>query len=53
MDIGIVLTYQSNKMEGDRIAREILASVGVALALQLDVAMSSSFDIFLINSKPC
>ena len=49
--IGIVLTYQSNKTEGERVAEEIQASGGVAQALQLDVAMTSSFDAFFDQLK--
>lgn len=47
MGIGIVLTYYSNHTEGDRVAEEIQASGGVAVALPLDVGMTSSFDTFL------
>jgi NAD(P)-dependent dehydrogenase (short-subunit alcohol dehydrogenase family) len=51
MGIGIVLTYHSNKTEGERVAEEIQASGGVAVALQLDVAMTSSFDAFFDGLK--
>jgi NAD(P)-dependent dehydrogenase (short-subunit alcohol dehydrogenase family) len=51
MGIGIVLTYHSNKKEGDRVTEEIRASGGVAVALQLDVSMTSSFDTFLDQLK--
>src|SRR5450755_1145685 len=44
MGIGIVLTYHSNKTEGERVAEEIQASGVVAVALQLDVATTSGFD---------
>ena len=44
--IGIVLTYRSNKTEGDRVVEEIRASGGAGSALQLDVAQTSSFDAF-------
>ncbi len=44
--IGIVLTYRSNRAEADRVAVEIQASGGLALALQLDVSTTSSFDTF-------
>ncbi len=47
MGIGIVLTYHSNNAEADRTAQEILAFGGVAVALQLDLAVSSSFDTLL------
>ena len=51
MGVGIVLTYQSNKMEGDRVAKEIRASGGLAVALHLDVAVTSTFDSFLDQLK--
>jgi NAD(P)-dependent dehydrogenase (short-subunit alcohol dehydrogenase family) len=51
MGIGIVLTYHSNKTEGERVAEEIQASGGVAAALQFDVAVTSSFDPFLDRLK--
>ena len=47
MGIGVVLTYHSNKIEGERVVDEIEASGGAAMALQLDVAMTASFDPFL------
>jgi NAD(P)-dependent dehydrogenase (short-subunit alcohol dehydrogenase family) len=46
MGIGVVLTYHSNKTEGDRVTEEIRASGGTAMALQLDVSTTSSFDMF-------
>jgi NAD(P)-dependent dehydrogenase (short-subunit alcohol dehydrogenase family) len=51
MGIGIVLTYHSNKQEGGRVADEIRASGGIAVALQLDVSLTSSFDPFLDQLK--
>ena len=47
----IVLTYRSNKSEGDRVAEEIQAVGGTAVALQLNVATTSSFDTFLDQLK--
>jgi NAD(P)-dependent dehydrogenase (short-subunit alcohol dehydrogenase family) len=49
--IGIVLTYVSHKTEGDRVAEEIEASGGAAVALHLDLAKTSSFDTFLNQVK--
>ena len=51
MGIGVVLTYHTNETEGDRVAEEICASGGRAVALQLDVSMTSSFDAFLDRLK--
>ena len=51
MGIGIVLTYQSNQTEGHRVAEEIQAFGGAAVALQLNVATTSSFDTFLDQLK--
>jgi NAD(P)-dependent dehydrogenase (short-subunit alcohol dehydrogenase family) len=51
MGMGIVLTYRSNQKEGDRVAEEIRAAGGVAVALPLDVALASSFDPFLAQLK--
>jgi NAD(P)-dependent dehydrogenase (short-subunit alcohol dehydrogenase family) len=51
MGIGVVLTYHSHQTEGERVAEEIQASGGFAVALQLDVAMTSSFDAFLDRLK--
>ena len=47
MGIGVVLTYQTNKTEGDRVTEEIRASGGTAVALQFDVSVTSSFDMFV------
>lgn len=44
--IGIVLTYQSNQGEAEKTAEEIQSSGGTAVALRLDVSMTSSFDPF-------
>ncbi len=49
--IGVVLTYHTNKAEGDRVAEEIRASGGKAAALPLDVSLASSFDAFLDRVK--
>ncbi len=46
MGVGIVLTYHSNKTEGERVAEEIQASGGKAIALSLDVSITASFDTF-------
>jgi NAD(P)-dependent dehydrogenase (short-subunit alcohol dehydrogenase family) len=51
MGIGIVLTYRSNKEEGDQVAEQIRASGGTAVALQLDVSRTASFDAFLEQLK--
>ncbi len=51
MGIGVVLTYHSNQTEGERVAEQIQASGGAAVALQLDVAVTSSFDTFLDQLK--
>ncbi len=51
LGIGIVLTYHTNKREGDRVAEEIRASGGKALALQLDVSTTTSFGPFLDRVK--
>jgi NAD(P)-dependent dehydrogenase (short-subunit alcohol dehydrogenase family) len=51
MGIGIVLTYHSNKTEGERVAEEIQASGVVAVALQLDVATTSGFDTYFDQLK--
>lgn len=49
--VGIGLTYHSNKQEGDRVVEEIRAAGGIAVALQLDVSVTSSFDPFLYQLK--
>jgi NAD(P)-dependent dehydrogenase (short-subunit alcohol dehydrogenase family) len=51
MGIGVVLTYRSNKQEGDQVVEEIQASGGIAVALQLDISMTASFDTFLDQLK--
>ena len=51
MGIGIVLTYQSNQTEADRVAEEIQVFGGAVVALQLNVATTSSFDTFLDQLK--
>jgi len=47
MGVGVVLTYRSNKEEGDQVVEQIQASGGTAVSLQLDVSMTASFDTFL------
>jgi NAD(P)-dependent dehydrogenase (short-subunit alcohol dehydrogenase family) len=51
MGIGVVLTYHTNKTEGDRVAEEIRASGGAAVALPFDVSLTASFDAFLDRLK--
>ena len=51
MGIGIVLTYRSDQTEGDRVAEEIQAFGGAAVALQSNLAVTSSFDTFLEQLK--
>jgi NAD(P)-dependent dehydrogenase (short-subunit alcohol dehydrogenase family) len=45
--IGVMLTYHSNKAEGERTAEGIREAGGAAVALELDVALTSTFDSFL------
>ena len=47
MGIGVVLSYRSNKSEADQVVEEIQASGRTAVALQLDVSVTTSFDTFL------
>ncbi len=47
--IGIVLTYLSNETEGEKVAEEIEASGGVAVALHLDLAKPASIDTLLMQ----
>lgn len=47
MGIGVVLTYHSNKAEGNCVTEEIRALGGTAIALQLDISTTTSFDMFL------
>jgi NAD(P)-dependent dehydrogenase (short-subunit alcohol dehydrogenase family) len=51
MGMGIVLTYHTNKTDGDHVAEEIRAAGGLAAALPLDVSMMSSFDAFFDRLK--
>lgn len=51
MGIGVVLTYHTNKMEGDRVVQEVRACGGAAVALQLDLSTTSSFDAFVDRLK--
>jgi NAD(P)-dependent dehydrogenase (short-subunit alcohol dehydrogenase family) len=36
MGVGVVLTYRSNKEEGDQVVEQIQASGGTAVSLQLE-----------------
>jgi NAD(P)-dependent dehydrogenase (short-subunit alcohol dehydrogenase family) len=47
MGVGVVLTYRSNKEEGDQVVEQIQASGGTAVSLQLDISMTASFEAFL------
>jgi NAD(P)-dependent dehydrogenase (short-subunit alcohol dehydrogenase family) len=49
--IDVVLTYHSNKQEGDRVVDTIRGWGGKAVALQFDVSRISSFDAFLEQLK--
>ena len=49
--IDVVLTYHSNKQEGDKVADTIRGLGGKAVALQFDVSQISSFDAFLEQLK--
>jgi NAD(P)-dependent dehydrogenase (short-subunit alcohol dehydrogenase family) len=49
--IGVVLTYHSNKTEGDAAVAEILALGGTAAALQLDSSKVNGFDAFATELK--
>jgi NAD(P)-dependent dehydrogenase (short-subunit alcohol dehydrogenase family) len=51
LGIGVVLTYHTNKTEADGVVEEIRASGGAAVAVQLDVSITSSFDMFLDQLK--
>ncbi len=51
MGIGVVLTYNRNQEEGERVAEEIRSSGGTAEAIRLDVSQTSSFDPFLGQVK--
>jgi NAD(P)-dependent dehydrogenase (short-subunit alcohol dehydrogenase family) len=51
MGIGVVLTYHTNKQEGDKVADTIRGLGGKAVALQFDVSQISSFDAFLEQLK--
>lgn len=44
--MGVILTYNSNKDEADKVVHEIESNGGKAVALQLDVSNSSSFSKF-------
>ncbi|HEU5289602.1 MAG TPA: SDR family oxidoreductase [Cyclobacteriaceae bacterium] len=47
----VVITYHSNKSEAQNVEKEIKSLGKKAHALQLDVAVSSSFDAFVSNLK--
>ncbi|WP_437613747.1 SDR family NAD(P)-dependent oxidoreductase [Erwinia sp. V71] len=47
----IILTYRSQQQEADAVVKEIQATGARAVALQLDVADSSSFDAFAVEVK--
>src|SRR5690348_927743 len=47
----VVITYHSNKSEAQKVEQEIRGIGQKAQALQLDVAVSSSFDAFVNNLK--
>lgn len=47
LGVGVVLTYRSNKSEGEQVVEEIQKAGGKAVALDLDVSVTASFDGFL------
>ncbi len=49
--LDVIITYNSQKEEAERIVKEIEGSGCKAVALQLNVANCSSFDNFLLNLK--
>jgi len=49
--IGVVLTYNTNKTEADKVVAEIEATGEKAVALQFDVSQTASFDNFLGQVK--
>lgn len=49
--IDVIITYRSNKAEADAVVKEIEQNGQKAHALQLDVAVSSSFDAFVAQVK--
>ena len=49
--IGVVLTYNTNKTEADKVVAEIEKAGAKAVALQFDVSQIASFDSFLGQVK--
>jgi len=49
--IDVILTYNTNKTEADKVVAEVAQIGGKALALQLDVSQTASFDSFLERVK--
>lgn len=47
----VIITYNSNKAAADKVTQEISATGRKAIALQLDVAKSSSYDVFVSMVK--
>jgi len=45
--IDVIITYQSKKEDADNVVKEIVATGRKAYALQLDVAYSNTFDVFV------
>ncbi len=45
----VIITYQSKKAEADEVVAEIISKGQKAVALQLDVSKTSSFDDFITN----
>jgi NAD(P)-dependent dehydrogenase (short-subunit alcohol dehydrogenase family) len=50
-DFDIIITYKSNEAEANKVVTTINALGKKAIALQLDVAKSSSYDAFISNLK--
>jgi NAD(P)-dependent dehydrogenase (short-subunit alcohol dehydrogenase family) len=46
-DVDTIITYQSNRMEADKVVDEITRAGRRAMALQLDISHAASFDNFL------
>lgn len=49
--VDVILTYNSQKAEGDKVVKEITAKGRKAIALQLDVTNSASFSTFINTVK--
>ena len=47
----VIITYNSNEAEANKVVGEVKASGKNAIALQLDVAKSSTYDAFVSNVK--